>query len=170
MRKSLWIILAVLLVAIGAPVSHADTSTDYTLSFILTDGSPNAASGGTVIFDNTTGLFTTFLVNWDGVVFDFSGDSLPTSASWIACASSAGAACPSPASVPDAFYFCELSGCLGQSPAAGTYTDPGAVAAGSYALTVVPTPEPSSVALMLLGVGLVFVMRKRIGQRLPQTS
>ena len=31
-------------------------------------------------------------------------------------------------------------------------------------------PEPSSFALMLLGVGLVFVMRKRIGQGLPQAS
>ena len=31
-------------------------------------------------------------------------------------------------------------------------------------------PEPSSVALMLLGVGLVFAMRKRTGQRLPQAS
>jgi len=36
--------------------------------------------------------------------------------------------------------------------------------------TVVAAPEPSSVALMLLGVGLVFVMRKRIGQGLPQAS
>ena len=36
--------------------------------------------------------------------------------------------------------------------------------------STVPTPEPSSVALMLLGVGLVFVMRKRIAQRLPQAS
>jgi hypothetical protein len=34
----------------------------------------------------------------------------------------------------------------------------------------VAAPEPSSVALMLLGVGLVFVMRKRIGQRLPQAN
>jgi PEP-CTERM motif-containing protein len=31
-------------------------------------------------------------------------------------------------------------------------------------------PEPSSIALMLLGVGLLFVMRKRIGQGLPQAS
>jgi len=31
----------------------------------------------------------------------------------------------------------------------------------------VGVPEPSSLALMLLGVGLLFVMRKRIGQRLP---
>jgi len=34
----------------------------------------------------------------------------------------------------------------------------------------VTAPEPSSYALMLLGVGLVFVMRKRIGQGLPQAS
>jgi hypothetical protein len=33
-----------------------------------------------------------------------------------------------------------------------------------------PAPEPSSVALMLLGVGLLFVMRKRIGQGLPKAS
>ena len=43
-------------------------------------------------------------------------------------------------------------------------------ALGTYQLTAVAAPEPSSVALMLLGVGLVFVMRKRIGQHLPQAS
>ena len=41
---------------------------------------------------------------------------------------------------------------------------------GTYQLTAVASPEPSSVALVLLGVGLLFVMRKRIGQRLPQAS
>jgi hypothetical protein len=40
----------------------------------------------------------------------------------------------------------------------------------SFEPAAVAAPEPSSVALMLLGVGLVFVMRKRIGQRLPQAS
>jgi len=34
----------------------------------------------------------------------------------------------------------------------------------------VGVPEPSSLMLMLLGVGLVFAMRKRGGQRLPQAS
>jgi hypothetical protein len=32
------------------------------------------------------------------------------------------------------------------------------------------TPEPSSAALMLLGIGLVLVMRKRIAQGLPQAN
>ena len=36
--------------------------------------------------------------------------------------------------------------------------------------SAVAAAEPSSVALMLLGGGLVFVMRKRIGQRLPHAS
>jgi hypothetical protein len=36
--------------------------------------------------------------------------------------------------------------------------------------TPVTAPEPSSVTLMLAGVGLVLVMRKRIGRRLPQAS
>jgi hypothetical protein len=36
--------------------------------------------------------------------------------------------------------------------------------------SAVAAAEPSSVALMLLGLGLVFVLRKRIGQGLPQTS
>jgi len=36
--------------------------------------------------------------------------------------------------------------------------------------SAVATPEPSSVAFMLPGIGLVFVMRKRIGRRLPKAS
>jgi hypothetical protein len=32
---------------------------------------------------------------------------------------------------------------------------------GSYSISAVATPEPSSLALMLSGVGLVFAMRKR---------
>jgi hypothetical protein len=34
----------------------------------------------------------------------------------------------------------------------------------------VTTPEPSSLALILLGLGALLVMRKRIGQRLPQAT
>jgi hypothetical protein len=34
----------------------------------------------------------------------------------------------------------------------------------------VPMPEPGSSVLLLLGIGIALVMRKRIGQRLPQGS
>ena len=56
----------------------------------------------------------------------------------------------------------ELSGPGFSTPLTGTTEGPVSAA--------VAAPEPSSYALMLLGVGLVFVMRKRIGQRLPQAS
>ena len=88
MRKSIWVIVAVLLVAIGAPVSHADSTTDYTLSFTLTTGGPIATSGGTVIFDNTTGLVSPFVVDWKGVAFDFSAmaiSDLSLTGSWFGC-------------------------------------------------------------------------------------
>jgi hypothetical protein len=49
-------------------------------------------------------------------------------------------------------------------------TATGLVGSGPLTFAAVAAPEPSSVALMLLGVGLVFVMRKHIGQRLPQAS
>jgi len=56
-------------------------------------------------------------------------------------------------------------GCLGNGEgpdyeSCGTFSFPGATAA----------PEPSSIALMLAGIGLLLVMRKRIGQGLPQAS
>jgi hypothetical protein len=41
---------------------------------------------------------------------------------------------------------------------------------GTYTGFIVTAPEPSSVALMLAGIGLLLVMRKRIGQRLPQAN
>jgi hypothetical protein len=162
MRKSLWVMLAVMVVAIGAPASHADSFTDYTLSF--TGGTPNPTSDGTVIFDNTTDTYTTFLVDFRGLSFDFSGSTsanIPTTGLWAGCA------------FPGADFCAGASAALGIGSVlvvssgipSGT-----AKTQGSYALTAVAAPEPSSVALMLLGVGLVFVMRKRVGQRLPQAS
>jgi PEP-CTERM motif len=52
----------------------------------------------------------------------------------------------------------------------GSYTGPsvpGDSGTVSFAPVAVVTPEPSSVALMLLGVALVSVMRKRIALGLP---
>jgi hypothetical protein len=45
-----------------------------------------------------------------------------------------------------------------------------ALSCGTLTFTAVATPEPSSLALMLSTVGLVFAMRKRVGQGLSQAS
>ncbi|HEY4951574.1 MAG TPA: PEP-CTERM sorting domain-containing protein [Candidatus Acidoferrales bacterium] len=161
MRKSLWIIVAVLLVAIGAPVSHAD-STDYTLSF--SGGNPNPTSGGTVVFDDSTDTYTTFLVDFTGLSFDFSGSTsadIPTTGTWFGCAF------PGDTGPCGTMALLQVGSALLTSsgiPSGSAKTN------GTYALTAVTAPEPSSYALMLLGVGLVFVMRKRVGQGLPQAS
>jgi len=54
MRKSLWIMLAVLLVAIGAPIAHADT---FSFSFSNTIGNTPGIVTGTLTFTGT-GTFT----------------------------------------------------------------------------------------------------------------
>jgi hypothetical protein len=41
---------------------------------------------------------------------------------------------------------------------------------GTYTGFIVTAPEPSSVALLLAGIGLLFVLPKRIGHGLPQAS
>jgi hypothetical protein len=168
MRKSLWIILAVLLVAIAAPNAYADSFTDGTFSFTVTSGSPPPT--GSFVYDNTTSTWKSFTIDWDGAIFNFAplipdpADVAPTG-SWCAEAPVFHA---SSCTTPATFSLNSLMA----DPNQFSFTDGGALANGTYILTetVVGTPEPSSVALMLLGVGLLFVMRKRIGQRLPQAS
>jgi hypothetical protein len=170
MRKSLWIILAVMVVAISAPNAHADSFTDGTINFTVTSGSPTPT--GSFVFDNTTDTFTSFAVDWDGAVFACASLSCPsnlsanlTGGNWCAAGPlSSNGVCAGPSF--------ELGFVLFFPGPGTTFTDPAAAANGTFTVTTtsVATPEPSSVALMLLGVGLLFVMRKRIGQRFPQAS
>jgi hypothetical protein len=75
LRKSFWIILPVLLVAIGAPNAHA-TVTDYTISFTCTIPTQGCLSptSGSFEYDNTTNQFTSFQVVWDGFTFNLAAD------------------------------------------------------------------------------------------------
>ncbi|HET6929888.1 MAG TPA: hypothetical protein VFI45_06175 [Candidatus Acidoferrum sp.] len=76
MRKMTWV--AGLLVAVSActillPGAHADAFTDYTINFLGPTGTLFPTSG-TIIYDRTPkrlNPFASFVVNWDGEVFDF---------------------------------------------------------------------------------------------------
>jgi len=177
MRKSLWIIVAVLFVAIAAPNAHADSSTDGTITFTVSSGGPIAT--GSFVFDDTTDTLTSYTVTWDGVLFNLQPllssvpvtlTELENSGTWCGVASSATP--PDGCFGPGEMTLTTLS-YLVANAGTGVYTINSAVAEGSYvvtATTVAPTPEPSSVALMLAGIGLLLLMRKRIGRGLPQPS
>ena len=182
MRKSLWIILAVLLVAIAAPYANADTVTlDVSGSLSPSFGascSPSCTLGGDIVINNATpgsvtsvditvagaspsvGPFNTFIEfiqSVSGLVTkDRNGDSL-----FIFLSGNPGTLV--------GYTGGGIGGYILVIPTqSGISFDVNTGAALTEAVT--PAPEPSSVALMLLGVGLVFVLRKRIGQGLPQAS
>jgi hypothetical protein len=174
MRKSLWIMLAVLFVAIGPPAARADIVT-LDLSGSLTPGagacSPSCTLGGDIVINNTTGTVTSvdFTVagespsvgpfnTFDGflggglglVTGDSAGNIFEMFLSGTLVGYTGGAIGGSIDGIIGALFFVNTGAALTEA--------------------TVAAPEPSSYALVLLGVGLVFVMRKRVGQSLPQAS
>jgi hypothetical protein len=183
MRKSLWIIFALILVAIAAPNMRADSFTDGTLNFTVVGGGP--APTGSFVFDNTTSTFTSFTVSWDGATWDFVGVATslgafpsiptgPTPSAWIACGpATTSLTCAEPPQDFALFFSAPLSTTVVLGPVApGTFLVPDATAFGGYTVseTQLATPEPSSVALLLLGIPFLVAMGRRLGQGLPQTS
>ena len=157
MRKSLWIMLAVLVVAV-APVAHADSFSVTFTSFGLNPVPPPTAMD--VTFPSPT-----LDITWQGSAFTFTfpanflpGDQYGWSSTQMGFFT--------------AFMTIDDSTQSQKINSNSVFMLPGFVF-DDGSLTFTPTtaaPEPSSIALMLLGVGLVFGMRKRIGQGLPQAS
>jgi hypothetical protein len=199
MRSSLWITLAVLLVAIGAPNAHADTVT-LDVSGTMTASAPGSCLGSTVlplctlggdiVINNTTGAIISVDVTITGAsptfgpfttaiqLFDF---GLGRTLLRIRGPASQGLSVidlvfdtPTPGSLVNydgGALTTATSAESTQAPCSVGTNPPCIYFLSTGELTpAVAAPEPSSVALMLLGIGLVFVMRKRIGQRLPQAS
>ena len=156
MRKSLWIMLAAMVVAIGPPSAHADsftyTYTDTTNGLSWTTAAIPAVTMETTLpaTDLTATSNTGSLAGCvtKSVTLDVSGAG-GTFTDFIT-----GTGCVAFVFSPDGFALADYS-----TP--GTYPAPGNSAATLVVTAAVAAPEPSSVALMLLGVGLAFVMRKR---------
>jgi hypothetical protein len=194
MRRSLWIIVPILLAAIGAPHAHADAITDGTLHFTLSTGSL-AAPTGSFVFDNTTNQFTSFLINWNGQVFDLinafaaandnPNTSLYQQVYWSSvapgpCAGATGAianfnvlsnggTCGPLTYVADSANS-EMSVVLEGDPLdkpigadSNGFDIPAGTSAGGFTVSEVAiTPESGTVGLMLMGIGFLLVMRKRM--------
>ena len=138
MRKPLWVLPAVLLVFIGAPLTHADTVTNYAITFTLTSGSP-APTVGTFAYDSTVPSFSNFLVLWDGVTFNLtSAANSPASIGpYAACLTSTSGASAS---------FSLLNNCAGNPD-----TDWDADGLGFEFAEIVPASPANGILLVFAG-------------------
>lgn len=152
MRKSTYII-PLLIAAMFAPAAHADSL--YTATFTCTGTclSTPPATTPDVTFPPPVVLDVT----WNGlsILLALSPGDLPTDVySWVAGENEEG----------NGLDFL-LRDVTTSSVAGASFVfsaPPNYSEGGSVTFTAVVTPEPSSVGLMLLGTGFVFVMRKRI--------
>ncbi len=167
MRKSLWIILAVLFMAIGAPYAHADAFVyTYTVTFdpalygaTFTTKPMQAATTNTILTPadlrsySLTGSF--YLGTFDEFILNYGGGG----AQGILTSNGLGTASATYSS-NDEFTFID-------------YSTPGTYSSGIATLSVSRVPEPATLDLMLAGVGLLgllLVMRKRTALGHPQAS
>jgi hypothetical protein len=166
MRKSLWIMLAVLLVAIAAPNAYADSETP---TFTCTGTCLSTPTAPAVTFPSPTLDITWNTLTGLDVALS-SLDAPSDSYTWTITAQSFGFegynvtvdindTSSGTTSFSNLFPVLSCPGC-------GLLVIDG----GDLSFASTAAPEPSTIALMLLGVGLVFVMRRRMRQRLPQAS
>jgi PEP-CTERM motif len=165
MRKSLWIMLAALLVAIAAPSAHAD-------SFTATFSCSGTCVGGTPTAPDVTFPAPVIDVTWNGLLFQFHllyhAPSPQDQFSWTGFNDY-------DEGRDTLLQYIDITDQTTETTWSSTgystfANGKSSQATGALAFAAVATPEPSSYALMLLGVGLVFVLRKRIVQRLPQAG
>jgi len=180
MRKSLWIILTLLLVAISAPNALADGFSDGTITFTVSSLGPTPT--GSFVLDTTTDELTSLTVNWDGAVFNFESVTFPVPFSFLEandtwCASSVeggalGAQCEANFSPIFELGITTPVPLFASVPTPDVFTERFITSDGNYAVTeiAVTTPEPGPLSLTLLGIGLVLVLRKRIGRGVQQAT
>jgi hypothetical protein len=167
MRNSYCIIFAVLLVVIAAPCPQADT---FTFTCTTDGNNPGGAcveaapTAPNVTFQGPT-LEITWYTAGNPSPFDI---TLPTdwhdtdSFFWIASNNMFGI---SDGNHP---FDIEATAAINTNlPGFGGLSELGTL---SFALGAVAAPEPGTSALMLLGIGLVLMMRKRIARGLPQAT
>ncbi len=163
MRKLLWIILAVLavlFVAIGAPNAHADT---FPATFTCTGTCVSVPTAPDVSFPSPT----TLTENWNTFTFAvglLSGSAPSDAYIW----QNQLAPVPTiPGTLSVSFLIFDTT--RGSTSGAGFFVASALSPQLDSGVLSFAVPEPSSVALMLAGIGFLRVMRKRFAQGLHQS-
>jgi hypothetical protein len=161
MQKSLWIILSALLLSIVAPNAHADSFTPtFTClgTCVSTPTAPNVSFPPNAITETWDGFTVTLSLDpSDKPTDDYSWnnsiqvvDELEDRVFFLIVDTT-----------NNTFSFNQnLLGPQAEHPRD----------TGLLSISRVATPEPSSLALMLPGIGLVFLVRKRTGPALSRAS
>ena len=162
MRKSLWIVLSVLVLSLVAPTTHADS---FTPTFTCTGTCVSIPTAPDVSFppNTITETWNEFTITLSLDPSDKPTDDYTWNNDVII----------EELFVEDVVQFIIMDITNNTFAADMIILGPQAshpADSGVLSFSPVAAPEPSSAGLMLLGVGLVFVLRKRIGQRLPSAS
>lgn len=170
MRKTWCSILGVLVLALGAPSARADTLYTYTYTFTVgpyeltfTTVPIAAVTAQTYLSPADIASYALTGSYWAGTELssaDLDSGDLPGA---IAVYSTGNHA---------------ISGGAGEGFTLADYAIPGTYAYGTptypqeniLTVTAVATPEPATLGLILIGTGLVFVMRKRVALHPPQST
>jgi len=154
MRKSVWI-LALLVGAFGASSAYADSfdaSFTCTTSCVDVPTDPGVIFPGPIIpisFFNQS--FTITLNNYDNPTDTFDWSIGTNGSNWD-------------------FVITDVTNGYSNSGPSYQYDPSGGTPYGNGCVNFNTVPEPGSVALLLLGVGMVFVARKRMGQSIFQAN
>ena len=175
MRKSFWLVLA-LLVAGSAPHAHADSFKVSGTALNISGGTlGTCASGvscsfsGTLTVDVTTGMVTALDIMFPGLsAFDVLTGSMGVGSTWEVFGSNS---TPSEgleldfqtSKTPASLVGFTGGSILGKNVFIIGGQNPYGIQGGS----ITPAPEPSSLALIPIGLGALLLLRKRMGQSRP---
>jgi hypothetical protein len=157
MRKSLWIILAISFLVLEAPNAHADSYTaTFTGTFFVPGSQVVTFPSPTLTFGDVSDYFVLTLPAIDSpgdtYTWQVGFDPLPA---------------PGPCEWCDFEIFDSTTNERSDENLSGNGTHIFITGSGPLVFTPVATPEPSSIALLLFGAGIILLVARKCSRLVP---